>query len=101
MMIAVAEQLESRRMFAGNVTITADARLTATLVGDSRPNLLVVTLESDGSAYRVSGLRGTKVNGAAAVLITTSTALHFSVSLGKGNDSIAFDGNFNTQNLSI
>src|SRR5687768_14243076 len=88
------EILESRRLLAGNVLVTAPATGNAvgnlTVTGDNKSNqVLIDGLNSGG--YFVTGLNGTKINGSSATQFFPS--LHKRVvvaSLGNGDDYLKF-----------
>jgi hypothetical protein len=96
------EALESRKLLSGNVTVTADTTLTATLTGDNKPNEIAITLLSNNQGYLLTGLRGTTLNGLPAVSIPTTSAFNFNIDMGNGNDSVVFFGtSLGAQNINL
>src|SRR5262245_35412351 len=59
------ESLESRRLLAGNVTVTLAAGL-ATITGDNKSNQLEIVFDANTFDLSVGGLSGTTVNGGTA-----------------------------------
>lgn len=99
---AVLEALESRKLLAGNVVVTADTSLTATLAGDNKSNQVAITLLSNSQGYLLTGLGGTTLNGLPAVSIPTTSAFNFNIDMGNGNDSVNFFGtSLGTQSINL
>jgi hypothetical protein len=90
---ATVEQLEGRRLLAGNVfVIPVPAANAYVIVGDNQANDLVVTgLFND--AYTITGANGTTINGSASPLVVDANGpngSNFLVLLGGGDDKIEF-----------
>jgi hypothetical protein len=96
----ILETLEQRRLLAGNVSVVAGENFSATITGDKRANSIEISLSGD-QAYLIKGLSGTTVNGMAEILLRSPTAVNFSISMGKGDDSVALVGTLFTQSVSI
>ncbi|MBC8105877.1 MAG: hypothetical protein H7Z14_04755 [Anaerolineae bacterium] len=94
------ESLERRQLLAGNVSVVGGENFTATITGDKKANSIDIRL-SGTDGYLIRGLGGTKINGAAEVLLKSSISAFFNISLGKGNDFVSIVGPVNTQTVSI
>src|ERR1043165_7077332 len=79
------ETLESRTLFAGNMTLST-AGAVATILGDVKGNAVAITPASGG--YLVTPLNYTKLNGGSASLFVSSTVTQFKTNLGGGNDKL-------------
>lgn len=80
------EQLEVRELMAGNVSVYLDNASNLHLLGDSQANQ--VDIQDIGSnVYKVTGLSGTKINGANVQYFNVATD-KVEAHMGNGNDYI-------------
>jgi len=93
------ENLESRRMFAGNITVTYDPDAgfygTLSITGDSSANQFIIVAGSNDTTIR--GLDGTTVNGFSGGSINTLPDLV--IDTGNGDDEVEIVDLFS--NLSV
>jgi hypothetical protein len=61
--MALVEQLEGRRLLAGDVAAAFDGEFTLTITGDAQSNQMTVSTDINGTT--VTPLQGTTVNGSA------------------------------------
>ena len=91
------EPLESRRMLAGNVTISQNAAGDFTIKGDGQSNFVAISADSNGHLFIQGANTIVRYNGVSsnAHLIPLSTAYtlprHLKIRSGGGDDIIAVD----------
>jgi hypothetical protein len=88
---ALVESLETRRLFAGNVTVSYNAWADTYFVsGDANNNELKVDMPAPGANYVITGLTGTTINGAGSVTVPAGKGGHsgFEINLWEGNDTV-------------
>ena len=88
---AAPERLESRCLLSGNVAVAYDAATnTVKIVGDNKPNEIVLSGSLGGGVYTIRGAAGTTVNGAASVTrpVVGANGSNFNISLGNGDDVV-------------
>jgi hypothetical protein len=80
------ETLETRKLLAGNVTAAVDGNGVLQIVGDNKSNQINVNF--DGANLIITGLNGTKVNGAASASIPPFIPGGVNVDMGNGDDLV-------------
>jgi hypothetical protein len=86
------ESFEHRRLLAGNVVVVPTDP-TVFIVGDAQANQVEVTVDTEtGPAYRITGLHGTKVNGAAAITVPALVPRGFAIVTAGGDDVVRLHG---------
>jgi hypothetical protein len=83
------EQLESRQMLAGDVTVNVVGG-DLSIVGDSENNFLVLTATGNAGEYVVTGTN-TTVNGGAVPVTVSGVTGDVTIQLHDGSDGIEFD----------
>jgi hypothetical protein len=82
------EQLESRRLLAGNVTVTVVGG-ALNVIGDNKSNQIDLEAGTAFAGYTVTGLNGTKVNGGTTpVFALVPPPNPLTIDLGNGDDSV-------------
>src|SRR4051812_3678573 len=91
---AMIESLETRRLLAGNVTVT-DVGGVLSIIGDNKSNQVQITSDVSVTGYQINGLAGTTVNGGASAFFDAHfVARDVSVSMGNGDDVVRWDASY-------